>query len=171
MPFFFFSTKKSDVLHPIFILYTYLTKNKIYDIILSEQKENCKPERRGRMASKASLETAMRNDCLALVKECLEKHYNCTVMPVSASELAVPVTDAEGQEKFLLVKVSVPRGTRDGEGGYIPYDGYTAADDYKFEQEERAAKKAAAEEKKKKLQAKKTKVGKAIENLEKAGLG
>ena len=121
------------------------------------------------MASKASLENALRNDCLNALKTFFEQQYETDALLVSASELAIPVTDAENNEKFLLVKVSVPRGTRNGEGGYIPYDGYAAAEDYQLDLEEKAAKKTAAEEKKNRI--KKTKVTKAIENLEKAGLG
>ena len=101
------------------------------------------------MASKASLETAIRNDLLNAITEMLSKKLDTDVMPVSASELAIPVVDAEGNEKFALVKVSIPRGTRNGEGGYIPYDGYDAAEAYKEEKEskaqERAVKKAMKE--------------------------
>ena len=100
------------------------------------------------MASKASLENALRNDCLSLLKEFLDKQYGCDVLPVSASEIALPVTDAEGNEKFLLVKVSIPRGTRNGQGGYDPYDGYAAAEDYAQDLTDKAAKKAESEAKK-----------------------
>jgi len=101
------------------------------------------------MASKASLENDLRNNCLALLKDFFDKQYGCDVLPVSASEITLPVTDAEGNEKFLLVKVSIPRGTRNGEGGYTPYDGYAASEAYLLEQEskaqERAVKKAMKE--------------------------
>ena len=69
------------------------------------------------------------------------------VLPVSASELAIPCLDEEGNEKFVLIKVSIPRGTRNG-NGYDPYDGYAAAEDYAIDREEKAAKKEAAEAKK-----------------------
>lgn len=82
------------------------------------------------MASKATLENKLRNDCLSVLKETFDKVYGCDVLPVSASEIALPVTDTEGNERFILVKVSIPRGTRDGEGGYIPYDGYAEHDAY-----------------------------------------
>ena len=99
--------------------------------------------------TKAQLETLLRNDCLNVLRETLDSQYDCDVLPVSASELALPVTDAEGNEKWILVKVSIPRGTRNGEGGYIPYDGHEAAVAYKEEKEakaqERAVKKAMKE--------------------------
>ena len=98
--------------------------------------------------SKASLETALRVDFLKSISEAIEGKYETDVLPVSASELAVPVTDAEGNEKFVLIKVSIPRGSRNGDGGYTEYDGYAAADDYKAECEQRQAKKDASAEKK-----------------------
>ena len=100
--------------------------------------------------TKAQLENKLRNECLSVLKETFDKVYGCDVLPVSASELALPVTDAEGNEKFLLVKVSVPRGTRNGVGGYDPYDGYAAAEDYAIDCEEKAQKKADTEAKKQK---------------------
>ena len=56
--------------------------------------------------------------------------------------------DENGEEFFFSMKIAVPRGTRNGEGGYIPYDGYAAAEDYRLEMEDKAAKKAASAEKK-----------------------
>ena len=97
--------------------------------------------------NKAALETTIRNDILALVRKAIETELNTDALTVSASEIALPVVDAEGNEKFAIVKVSIPRGTRNG-NGYDAYDGYAAADDYKAEQEEKAAKKAASTAKK-----------------------
>ena len=98
------------------------------------------------MASKASLENELRSIMLERITDLVEGDMGTDALPVSASELAIPVVDSEGNEKFILVKVSIPRGTRNGQGGYDPYDGYAAADEYKAEQEskaqERAVKKA-----------------------------
>lgn len=98
--------------------------------------------------TKAQLESKLRNDCLNWLKGILDRQYACDVLPVSASELALPVTDEEGNEKWILVKVSIPRGTRNGNGGYDPYDGYAVAEDYAQDCADRAAKKKATEEKK-----------------------
>lgn len=98
--------------------------------------------------SKASLETAVRNTILDFLVNNLSAQFDTDVMPVSASELVMPVVDAEGNEKFALIKVSIPRGTRNGEGGYTAYDGYAAADDYKAEQEDKAARQKAKDEQK-----------------------
>ena len=98
------------------------------------------------MASKASLETKLRKDFLAKIVGLVETEMGTDALPVSASEVAIPVVNDAGDETFILVKVSIPRGTRNGEGGYIPYDGYEAHKEYVEEQEskaqERAAKKA-----------------------------
>lgn len=101
------------------------------------------------MASKASLENALRKSFLEAVTEMVTEKFESEALVVSASELAIPCVDEEGNEKFVLIKVSVPRGTRNGEGSYTPYDGYTAATDYADElaskAQERAVKKAMKE--------------------------
>ena len=96
----------------------------------------------------AQLENSLRKQFLDLLKTAVSNELDAEGVDVSASEFAIPCLDAEGNEKWVLVKVSVPRGTRNGEGGYTPYDGYAVAEDYRAEQEEKAAKKAASEEKK-----------------------
>lgn len=92
--------------------------------------------------TKAQLENKLRNECLELLHETLDNKYGCDVLPVSASEIALPVTDAEGNEKWILIKVSIPRGTRNGQGGYDPYDGYYLADQYEQEMKDKAEYKA-----------------------------
>lgn len=96
----------------------------------------------------AQLETKMRNEFLALVTNMVTSEVETDALRVSASEIAVPCLDADGNERFVLIKVSIPRGTRNGEGGYDPYDGYAVAEDYALSCKDKAEKKAAAEEKK-----------------------
>ena len=98
--------------------------------------------------TKAQLETLLRNKFLSFVSDTITQEMETDVLAVSASELAIPTLDEEGNEKFVLIKVSIPRGTRNGEGGYDPYDGYAAAEDYAIDCEEKAQKKADAEAKK-----------------------
>ena len=100
--------------------------------------------------TKAQLETAIRNRFLSFITETISKEMEIDALPVSASELAIPCLDDEGNEKWALVKVSIPRGTRNGSGGYDPYDGYAVAEDYALDLEEKAQKKADAEAKKQK---------------------
>lgn len=105
------------------------------------------------MASKASLENALRTEIIGVIVNALSDHFDLDpttqIEMVSSGELTLPVVDAEGNEKYPKIKVSIPRGTRNGEGGYIPYDGHDAAVAYREEQEskaqERAVKKAMRE--------------------------
>lgn len=97
---------------------------------------------------KASLDTQIRNTILDKISALLATDYETDVLHVSASEITIPVVDEEGNEKFALVKVSIPRGTRNGNGGYDAYDGYAAAEDYKEDCATVAAKKAASAAKK-----------------------
>lgn len=97
--------------------------------------------------SKASLETAIRNQILDFLVDNLSAHFDADVMDVSASELTMPVVDAEGNEKFALIKVSIPRGTRNGDGGYTPYDGYAAHEDWELVKADKADKVKARQEK------------------------
>lgn len=98
--------------------------------------------------TKAQMETAIRNEFLTLIAQAIGDQKETDALPVSASEIAVPCLDADGNETWALIKVSIPRGTRNGEGGYTPYDGYAAAEDYQIDLQEKADKKAAAEAKK-----------------------
>ena len=100
--------------------------------------------------TKAQLETKLRNTFLTFVTEQIQTAFDTDVLAVSASELAIPTLDEEGNEKFVLIKVSIPRGTRNGQGGYDPYDGYAVAEDYAQDCVEKAQKKADAEAKKQK---------------------
>jgi len=109
--------------------------------------------------SKAALETAIRNDILAAMTAFLSEHYDTDVLDVSASELTMPVVDAEGNEKFALIKVSIPRGSRNGEGGYDPYDGYAAHEEWELDKADKADK--AAKRKEKAERAEKERVRKA----------
>lgn len=123
--------------------------------------------------SKANLDGAIRLDYLKEIEEFVKEHYEADILPISPSEFAVPVVDAEGNEKFVLIKVSVPRGTRNGDGTYDPYDGYGLSEQYVAESTDKQAQKEAtqarkqaeAEERKRKREAKKT-----LAELKKKGL-
>ena len=97
--------------------------------------------------TKAQMETVVRNEFLTLIANAITETKETDALPVSANEIAVPCLDPEGNEIWAIVKVSIPRGTRNG-NGYDPYDGYAAAEDYKIDLAEKAEKKAAAEAKK-----------------------
>ena len=63
------------------------------------------------------------------------------VLRVGSNEIALPVIDEEGNEKWLVLTFKVPTGSRDGDA----YDGYSMAEDYKMrcEDKERKAKEKA----------------------------
>ena len=69
------------------------------------------------------------------------------VIRVGSNELAIPVVDDEGEDQYVVFKVQVPSGSRDGEA----YDAYGLAEAYEMNQ---AAKKEKAEEAAKKKAAK-----------------
>jgi hypothetical protein len=100
------------------------------------------------MASKASLENALRSEVIEVISKALSDHFDCDIITVGSGEISIPVVDAEGNDKYPKIKVSIPRGTRNGNGGYDPYDGYAVAEDYALDCEEKAQKKADAEAKK-----------------------
>ena len=101
--------------------------------------------------------TKLRDAVLDKVVKFLEAEYDTYVKAVGSGEYTMLIPDDEGNKIYANVKISIPRGTRNGNGGYDAYDGYTVAREYKQEQEsklqERAVKKAmkeAEKEKKKK---------------------
>lgn len=68
---------------------------------------------------------------------------NCgeEVLRVKSNEIALPVVDDEGEERWLVLTFKVPTGERHGD----PYDGYSMAEDYKMGLEKKAAKAAEKE--------------------------
>ena len=120
--------------------------------------------------SKASLETEVRNQVLQTIIDAVNPISD--ILPISASELALPIVDSEGNEKFAVIKVSIPRGERDGNGGYIPFDGYAAAEDWKLVLAERADKVAKRKEKAERAEkerARKAEARKTIKKLNTVG--
>lgn len=82
----------------------------------------------------------------AKIKEFLEAQGE-EVLVTGSNEIAFPVVDCDGTEKFIVLTLKVPKGSRDGE----LYDGYAMAEDFKLKQAakaEKAEKAAAAKAKK-----------------------
>ena len=65
------------------------------------------------------------------------------VLRTGSNEIALPVLDEDGNEKWLVLTFKVPTGSRDGDA----YDGYSMAEDYKMKLEEKAEKAKAKAEK------------------------
>ena len=90
--------------------------------------------------TKSQLTTKKREDVLAMLTEYLAD-LGEDVMREGGNSITFPSTDDEGNELFVKIAVSIPRGDRSGEA----YDGYAAAEDYKIHLEEVAANKAQRE--------------------------
>lgn len=75
------------------------------------------------------------------ISECLSAEDE--VLVVGANELAIPVVDSEGNEKWVVLTIKVPTGSRDGDA----YDGYAMAEDYQLKLSNKAAKAAEKERK------------------------
>lgn len=71
-----------------------------------------------------ALNDEVRAQYLRKVSEFLEMEDE--VLVVGSNELAIPVVDSEGNEKWVVLSVKVPSGSRDGDA----YDGYAMAEDY-----------------------------------------
>ena len=71
---------------------------------------------------------------------------NCgeEVLRVKSNEIALPVVDSDGEERWLVLTFKVPTGSRDGE----EYDGYSMKEDYEMKLAEKAAKAEEAARKK-----------------------
>lgn len=84
------------------------------------------------------------------------------VLRVGSNELALPVVDSEGEERWLVLTFKVPTGSRDGEA----YDGYSMKQDYEMKLQEKAEKQAAKDAKAAKDKAKREAAAKAKEKSE-----
>ena len=81
-----------------------------------------------------ALNDEVRAQYVQRVSECLSAEDE--VLVVGANELAIPVVDSEGNEKWVVVTIKVPSGSRDGDA----YDGYAMAQDYAMRQTAKADK-------------------------------
>ena len=88
-----------------------------------------------------SLNDELRAIYMERVRNCLSLEDE--VLVVGANELAVPVVDTDGNEKWIVLTVKVPTGTREGDA----YDGYAMAEDYQLKLANKAAKAAEKERK------------------------
>lgn len=97
--------------------------------------------------SNKKLQEMLRNDFLAKVVESFEQ-LGEEVLATASNEIAIPTLDQNGGEQWVVIKVSVPTGDRDGNA----YDGYGTAETYKIKCAEKVEKaKAQAEAKAKKM--------------------
>jgi hypothetical protein len=84
--------------------------------------------------TKSQRTTKKREDILAMLTEFLTD-LGEDVLRESGNAIAFPSVDDEGDELFVKISVSIPRGDHSGEA----YDGYAVAEDYKVHCEKVAA--------------------------------
>ena len=91
--------------------------------------------------SKRELDGAMKVEYLEQVRAMLSAAGE-EVLRVGSNEIAFPIVDAAGNEKWMVVTFKVPTGSRDGD----EYDGYSMAHDYemKLRKKQEQARKAEA---------------------------
>ena len=98
--------------------------------------------------SQKVLNEKLREKFLEIVGEIL-KEKDEEVLRTGSNEIAVPCLDEEGNEKFVVLTIKVPTGSRDGDA----YDGYAMAEEFEIKQKLKAEKaKETAEKKAKKIE-------------------
>lgn len=125
--------------------------------------------------SKATLENAVRQSVVDAFKACAETTFDLDMSKADTGpgEFMLPLVDAEGNEMFVVVKATVKRGTRNGDGGYTGYDGYAAAEDWAMTLADRKAAEEARKEKATREAAEKQRkkdAKKVVKKLNKVGL-
>lgn len=93
--------------------------------------------------TKTQLSNMKRDEILTMFVEFLTERGE-DVMRVAGNAIAFPTTDAESNELFCKVTISIPRGDRSGEA----YDAYGEATQYAEHLEDVAANKARKEKEK-----------------------
>lgn len=91
------------------------------------------------MASRKILDDALREKYIKILSDALDAQGE-EILRVGSNEIALPCVDDEGNEKFIVLTVKVPLGSREGD----LYDGYSMAEDYQLKLKTKAEKDAAA---------------------------
>lgn len=86
------------------------------------------------------LSNSLRSRYSAMIVPHLEE-LGETVLCVGNGKFAIPCTNDDGDDAWVTISLTVPKGTRDGDA----YDGYAESADYARHQQEQAEKKAEAE--------------------------
>ena len=104
--------------------------------------------------SNKALNDALRETYLELISKTMSEAGE-EVLRVGSNEICFPCVDSAGNDKYVILTVKIPIGSRDGEA----YDGYSMAEDYQMKLAEKAEKAKAkeAESAKKKAKTEKAK--------------
>lgn len=99
---------------------------------------------------KEAVRNDMKNQVLTAIGAFLSQSYDTDVLRTGTSKIMMPGLDPDGNEMYYEISVTVPRGTRNGNGkGYSAYNGYEAAKAYEQECAIDAAEKVAKANRKK----------------------
>ena len=96
---------------------------------------------------KEAIKGAIREDIINFLMQALSEHYDSDVLDTSASAIVMPRVDANGNECWAKITVTIPRGTRNGTGGYDEYDGYAEHAEWEATKQERIDKENGRKEK------------------------
>ena len=84
--------------------------------------------------SRKTLRESLKNQYVEMLMQMLGAQED--VGRTASNEFNFPVVDEEGNEEFIVVKLVIPSGSRDGD----PYDGYGAREDYAIKERAKAEK-------------------------------
>lgn len=93
--------------------------------------------------------TKLRNDVAKRIFDLLTNEGE-DVMFIKDGVICFPVVDSEQNERWVRLPIEIPKGTRNPDKSYEPFDGYAEAENYEFEKAEKARKVAEAKAKKEK---------------------
>lgn len=98
--------------------------------------------------SNKALNDTLREKYLELISKTMREAGE-EVLRVGSNEICFPCVDSAGNDKYIILTVKVPIGSRDGDA----YDGYSMAEDYAIKCKNKAeTAKKKAEEKAKKIE-------------------
>lgn len=76
----------------------------------------------------------LRADVTAQVMEWAKEHFDSDCLQVANNEFTMPAINSKGEELYINISITIPKGERDSVNHcYLPYDGYAAADAYQAE--------------------------------------
>lgn len=87
--------------------------------------------------SRTALRTEVKEKYVNIIWDLLKEKED--LLRVGSNEIAFPVVDNEGNEDFIVLKITIPIGANKGTE---PYDGYAMAEDYEIKTKVKAETKA-----------------------------
>ena len=87
--------------------------------------------------SRTALRTEVKEKYVNIIWDLLKEKED--LLRVGSNEIAFPVVDNEGNEDFIVLKITIPTGANKGTE---PYDGYAMAEDYEIKLKTKAETKA-----------------------------